>query len=105
MQVVSVRCPVCGSELEVAGEGIVTCPSCGAPLEVRLTEGLPPWLPTVLSAFGGALLGSFITGSWPLPTDPPEVRYDKLSKLVGSFVASGFVGFIAYELSRGGEEA
>ena len=73
--------------------------------ELEVTGGMPPWLPLVLSAFGGALLGSFITGSWPLPTDPVDVKYDKISKLIGSFVASGFVGFIAYELSRGGQTA
>lgn len=102
-----VTCPVCGERLIVIEPGPVECPTCRSTLEV-VAEGpggfkIPAWVPTLVSAVGGAVLGSIITGAWPWPDEPPEVRRDKISKLVASFTASAFVGMLAYELSKGAE--
>lgn len=49
----------------------------------------------ITPAIGAAVLGSFITNSWPLPTDPAEVKMLKTSRLAAAFTASAFTGLVA----------
>jgi hypothetical protein len=46
------------------------------------------------AALAGALLGGWITDSFPLPTDDQSTKIQKSQKMTAAFLASGFVGLI-----------
>ena len=47
----------------------------------------------------GSILTSFMTQSFPLKTDPPEVKMEKTSRIVAGAVAGGFIGLLFTMLS------
>lgn len=90
------NCPICGSPLLVADQ-CAYCESCRRTFQLRNQVVEVPAgriAATVIAGAVSSVLTSLMTKSWPLKTDPPEVKMDKISRLVAGGVASAFIGIL-----------
>ena len=100
----SAGCPSCGSSSLLYTPNLAYCRKCLTTYQLKKTTLVKPQsievpagrvAAAVLSGVASSLLTAFITGSWPLKTDPQDVRMKKLSNIVSGAVASGFIGLLS----------
>jgi len=104
------NCPICGRPLLVA-DSCAYCESCRRTFQLQelclpcISRNQEIVIPAgrIAAAIGagviGSILTSFMTQSFPLKTDPPEVKMEKTSRIVAGAVAGGFIGLLFTMLS------
>jgi len=69
-------------------------------LEGEEEDDKPSLIKPLGAALAGALLGGWITDSFPLPNDDQTTKIQKSQKLTAAFLASGFVGLVIGMIGR-----
>jgi len=102
MEAIVLPCPSCKVKTVIVNpeEGKILGCKCGAQLKLVWEKSKNPisipWLigTSIFLGAASAALGGYITGAWPRPGEPEEVKREKTEKLVGAGLASSFVGLV-----------